>query len=178
MAVVKLLAEFSGWFASQRCALSPELRDSKWHPLLPPPSASPGLLQRSLKRHPECCDPHFAVWQLDNSFNMASTVEDPSSSSSSQASSTEGSIGHPSPPDSPIVNGHSRSPHKNSNSNGPKYKLLHEGDIQLCRLNHTRTIVSKIMNSKYLRRWESHHLVLGQSEIYSHTVSLQLLHVR
>jgi len=51
----------------------------------------------------------------------------------------------------------------------PRYKLLHEGDIQLCRLNHTRTIVSKIMNSKYLRRWESHHLVLDQSEIKSST---------
>jgi len=49
-------------------------------------------------------------------------------------------------------------------------KLLSEGDIQLCRLNHTRTIVSKIMNSKYLRRWESHHLLLDSCEIRSSTV--------
>ena len=49
-------------------------------------------------------------------------------------------------------------------------KLLSEGDIQLCRLNHTRTIVSKIMNSKYLRRWESHHLLLDSCEIRSNTV--------
>lgn len=49
-------------------------------------------------------------------------------------------------------------------------KLLHDGDIQLCRLNHTRTIVSKIMNSKYLRRWESHHLLLDTCEIRSLTV--------
>jgi len=49
-------------------------------------------------------------------------------------------------------------------------KLLSEGDIQLCRLNHTRTIVSKIMNSKYLRRWESHHLLLDSCEIRSTTV--------
>lgn len=48
-------------------------------------------------------------------------------------------------------------------------KLLSEGDIQLCRLNHTRTIVSKIMNSKYLRRWESHHLLLDNCEIRSNT---------
>ncbi|KAK7114811.1 C-Maf-inducing protein-like [Littorina saxatilis] len=52
---------------------------------------------------------------------------------------------------------------------GPKHKLITEGDIQVCRLNHTRTIVSKIMNSKYLRRWESHKLVLDHSEIRSTT---------
>lgn len=50
---------------------------------------------------------------------------------------------------------------------GPKYKLITEGEIQVCRLNHTRTIVSKIMNSKYLRRWENHHLVLSPNEIRS-----------
>lgn len=54
----------------------------------------------------------------------------------------------------------------------PRCKLLHEGDIQLCRLNHTRTIVSKIMNSKYLRRWESHHLILDGCEIRSAVVSI------
>lgn len=50
---------------------------------------------------------------------------------------------------------------------GPKYKLITEGEIQVCRLNHTRTIVSKIMNSKYLRRWENHHLILASNEIRS-----------
>lgn len=54
---------------------------------------------------------------------------------------------------------------------GPRFKLIHEGDIQICRLNHTRTIVSKIMNSKYLRRWESHRIVLDKNEICSCTVS-------
>ncbi|KAK3086918.1 hypothetical protein FSP39_025386 [Pinctada imbricata] len=53
---------------------------------------------------------------------------------------------------------------------GPRFKLIHEGDIQICRLNHTRTIVSKIMNSRYLRRWESHHIVLGKNDIRSATV--------
>ena len=56
-------------------------------------------------------------------------------------------------------------------------KLLSEGDIQLCRLNHTRTIVSKIMNSKYLRRWESHHLLLDSCEIRSNTVANSILRV-
>lgn len=66
----------------------------------------------------------------------------------------------PSPPGSPSL----RPP-----GCGQRFKLLFEGDIQLCRLDHTRTVVSKIMNSKYLRRWESHHLVLGSSEMFSTT---------
>lgn len=53
------------------------------------------------------------------------------------------------------------------NSCQQRYKLMLEGDIQVCRLNHTRTIVSKIMNSKYLRRWESHHIILSEKEIQS-----------
>ncbi|ESN93743.1 hypothetical protein HELRODRAFT_88288, partial [Helobdella robusta] len=51
--------------------------------------------------------------------------------------------------------------------NPRRYKLITENDVQLCRLNHTKTVVSKIMNSKYLRRWEHHHLILGNSEIFS-----------
>jgi hypothetical protein len=57
---------------------------------------------------------------------------------------------------------------------GPKYKLITESDVQVCRLNHTRTIVSKIMNSRYLRRWESHTIVLDHNEIRSTTVSIPL----
>lgn len=57
-----------------------------------------------------------------------------------------------------------------------RFKLIHEGDIQLCRLNHTRTIVSKIMNSKYLRRWESHHIILDENEIQSTMVSIIIKH--
>ena len=61
---------------------------------------------------------------------------------------------------------------------GPRYKPLLEGDIQLCYLNHTRTVVSKILSSKFLRRWESHHLYLNDSCISSKTVSvvLELFH--
>ncbi|XP_070575082.1 C-Maf-inducing protein-like isoform X2 [Ptychodera flava] len=51
-----------------------------------------------------------------------------------------------------------------------KYKLIHEGDIQVCHLNHARTVISKILSSKFLRRWEPHHLVLADSTIYSTTV--------
>jgi hypothetical protein len=55
---------------------------------------------------------------------------------------------------------------------GPRFKTLLEGDIQVCYLNHTRTVVSKILSSKFLRRWESHHLYLNDSCISSKTVSL------
>ena len=99
-----------------------------------------------------------------------------SSSSSSLASSAdsgsvENSLGMPTPPPSPVVNGHDTSSPAKHGKMGPKFKLLHEGDAVLCRLNHTRTIVSKIMNSKYLRRWESHRLILGDSDLRSLTVS-------
>ena len=55
-----------------------------------------------------------------------------------------------------------------------RYKLIHEGDTQLCRLNHRRTLISKIMNSRYLRRWESHHIYLGEGLIESSTVRITL----
>jgi hypothetical protein len=55
---------------------------------------------------------------------------------------------------------------------GPRFKPLLEGDIQVCYLNHTRTVVSKILSSKFLRRWESHHLYLNDSCISSKTVSI------
>ncbi|KAK3799133.1 hypothetical protein RRG08_051408 [Elysia crispata] len=52
---------------------------------------------------------------------------------------------------------------------GPRHKLITEADVQVCRLNHTRTIVSKIMNSRYLRRWECHKIVLDDNEMRSAT---------
>lgn len=55
---------------------------------------------------------------------------------------------------------------------GPKFKLIHEGDIQVCRLNHSRTVINKILSSKFLRRWENHHLFLTKTQINSKTVSL------
>lgn len=62
--------------------------------------------------------------------------------------------------------------HRKHHGAKAKFKLIAEGDIQVCRLNHTRTIISKIMNSKYLRRWECHRLILGETDIVSSTVSI------
>lgn len=52
---------------------------------------------------------------------------------------------------------------------GPRFKLICEGDLQVCYLNHTRTVISKILSSKFLRRWESHRLYLNDSCISSKT---------
>lgn len=102
--------------------------------------------------------------QEDN-YSVKSTF-----SSSSASSRSSASLLYPTPPASPTMNGQSFNGSKNA---GPKFKLISEGDIHVCRLNHTRTIVSKIMNSKYLRRWESHHLHLTGSDIKSATVSVE-----
>ncbi len=114
----------------------------------------------------------MATSAVNSGMGMGGGSTDDCSSLSSAASSgrsrSSGSLGFDTPPASPTVNGHPF-PKKRQRA-GPKYKLMQEGDIQLCRLNHTRTIVSKIMNSKYLRRWESHHLVLGSCDIQSATV--------
>ena len=106
---------------------------------------------------------------------MATSLASTESSDTCPSSSEPGTPGA-SPPSSPASSSQSAMPsNKSGTHSGPKFKLINEGDIQLCRLNHTRTIVSKIMNSKYLRRWESHHLILADSEILSSTVSGLLL---
>ncbi len=63
-------------------------------------------------------------------------------------------------------------------SGGPKFPLLREGDILVCRLNHQRTFISKVLGSRILRRWETHRLVLSDTQIYSTTVSIVLYWIR
>ncbi|XP_063324611.1 C-Maf-inducing protein-like, partial [Pelmatolapia mariae] len=60
-------------------------------------------------------------------------------------------------------------------SSGMRYKLLHEGDIQVCVVKHPRTFLSKILTSKFLRRWEPHHLTLADSSLTSATITHSLL---
>ncbi|KAJ8281224.1 hypothetical protein GJAV_G00065000 [Gymnothorax javanicus] len=55
------------------------------------------------------------------------------------------------------------------NSSGMRYKLLQEGDIQVCVVKHNRTLLNKILTSKLLRRWEPHHLTLTDSCLASAT---------
>ncbi|XP_041123362.1 C-Maf-inducing protein-like isoform X1 [Polyodon spathula] len=53
--------------------------------------------------------------------------------------------------------------------NGMRYKLLQEGDIQVCVIRHPRTFLSKILSSKFLRRREPHHLTLTDKSLASAT---------
>ncbi|XP_065210938.1 C-Maf-inducing protein-like [Planococcus citri] len=53
----------------------------------------------------------------------------------------------------------------NLNPTGPRFKLLKEGDIQVCYLDHTRTVLSKILSFKFLRHFELHRLYLNESRI-------------
>ncbi|XP_075796113.1 C-Maf-inducing protein isoform X5 [Pelodiscus sinensis] len=55
--------------------------------------------------------------------------------------------------------------------NGMRYKLLQEGDIQVCVIRHPRTFLSKILSSKFLRRWEPHHLTLADNSLVSATAA-------
>lgn len=65
----------------------------------------------------------------------------------------------------------SSSPSPSPGPLGPRFKPIEEGDIQVCYLNHTRTLVSKILSSRFLRRWETHHLYLNDACLSSKTVS-------
>ncbi|CAM2101120.1 unnamed protein product [Caretta caretta] len=66
--------------------------------------------------------------------------------------------------------------------NGMRYKLLQEGDIQVCVIRHPRTFLSKILTSKFLRRWEPHHVTLADNSLASATIGIpdwsSELHVR
>ncbi len=62
---------------------------------------------------------------------------------------------------------------RSNNGVSAKFKLIHEGDVQVCRLNHSSTLLSKILSSKFLRKWESHHVVLADYHLYSTTVSTE-----
>jgi hypothetical protein len=63
----------------------------------------------------------------------------------------------------------------NVKKNTQRYKMLAEGDVQVCKLPYSRNVISKILNSKLLRRWKNHRLVLTETEIYSTTVNTMLL---
>jgi hypothetical protein len=50
------------------------------------------------------------------------------------------------------------------------YKLLIDGVVQVCRVPHAKNIIEKIRFSRFLRRWEEHHINLEHSEITSEIV--------
>lgn len=62
----------------------------------------------------------------------------------------------------------------NARRNQQRYKLLTEGQIQVCRVPHAKNILEKIRFSRFLRRWEDHYLHLDQCEITSTTVRIPI----
>ncbi|XP_035704449.1 C-Maf-inducing protein isoform X2 [Folsomia candida] len=54
-------------------------------------------------------------------------------------------------------------------SAGPKFKLVTEGDVQVCKVKHGNNLMDKFIGSKLLRRWETHHIYLNDSCISSKT---------
>ena len=52
-----------------------------------------------------------------------------------------------------------------------KVRLVHDGCVQVCRVVHGSTLLSKLLNTRYLRRWEMHHLYITDVGIHSKTVS-------
>ncbi|KAK7571802.1 hypothetical protein V9T40_014274 [Parthenolecanium corni] len=58
---------------------------------------------------------------------------------------------------------------------GPRFKLIKEGDAQVCFLDHTRTVISKILSFKFLRYFESQHLYLNETKISPKHVSFQYI---
>jgi hypothetical protein len=53
-----------------------------------------------------------------------------------------------------------------------RYKLLTDGSVQICRVPHAKNIIEKIRFSRFLRRWEDHHINLEQNEISSDIVRI------
>jgi hypothetical protein len=58
-----------------------------------------------------------------------------------------------------------------------RYKLLTDGVVQVCRVPHARNIIEKIRFSRFLRRWEDHHIHLEQSDIASKTVRFLYIYI-
>jgi hypothetical protein len=46
-----------------------------------------------------------------------------------------------------------------------RFKLVQQVDIYICKLPHYRTVISKILNIRLLRRWKLHKLILTDTEI-------------
>ena len=58
-----------------------------------------------------------------------------------------------------------------------KFSLIHEAEVNVCRLFHTKTLFQKIISSKHMRRWEAHKIILDDNCLRSKTVSVYILNV-
>jgi hypothetical protein len=51
-----------------------------------------------------------------------------------------------------------------------RYKLLLDGLVHVCRVPHAKNLIEKIRFSRFLRRWEEHHIFLEHNRITSRIV--------
>jgi len=56
-------------------------------------------------------------------------------------------------------------------SNGTRYLLVSEGECQVCRTSHPKNILQKLLHSTHWRKWETHKLILSESNLTSSNVS-------
>lgn len=66
-------------------------------------------------------------------------------------------------------------PLQRSFSTGTRYPLVNEGECQVCRISHQKSLLQKIIFSKPLRKWENHRIVLSDSHVTSCTVCSLIL---
>jgi len=52
-----------------------------------------------------------------------------------------------------------------------RFKLIVEGDLQICKLQKSNNMFAKFLNSKLLRRWKTLRIVLTDTEIISTSVN-------
>ncbi len=53
-----------------------------------------------------------------------------------------------------------------------RFKLIEEGDLQICKLQRPNNMFAKFLNSKLLRRWKPSRIVLRDTEITSNSVNI------
>ncbi|CAN0159112.1 unnamed protein product [Lampetra planeri] len=64
-------------------------------------------------------------------------------------------------------------------ASGSRFKLLHEGDVQVCAIRHARSaVVRHGLGLRLLRRWEAHHIVLADGNVASVTCDDKSLNFR
>jgi hypothetical protein len=56
-----------------------------------------------------------------------------------------------------------------------RIKLILEGDLHICKLQHSRNVFGKLLNSKLLRRWKMYNVVLKENEIFAKMVTYHFI---
>lgn len=111
------------------------------------------------------------VVDLNNCPSLSGSLDFLSSSLSSTSGAVKTVLVHPGDEKSTGPHGMAPSDQQVALVKRRFLRLIGEGDVQLCRMGHSGTVIGKILSSKFLRRWETHHLYLNDAQISSKTVS-------